>query len=82
MFTINYFFKTKIIGSETLSTLEEAENKYGDSQYYSQADRFEIVDLETEEIMIEEEIVDPDDIIEWMFDDEDSREGVDWMNED
>ena len=78
MFTANYFLRDKKIGSENFSTIEEAENKYEESDYFNKADRYEITDSETDEIIDEGEIVDPDDIIEDMFDGEDSKEGFDW----
>ena len=82
MYSINYFLKDKIIGFEKCSTVEQAENQYEDSYYYSKADRFEIIESETEEVVNYGEIVDPDDIIEDMFDGEDSKEGFDWTLED
>lgn len=82
MFATNYFLKDKKIGSEKFSTIEEAENKYEESEYYNKADRYEIIDSETDEIIDEGEIVDPDDIIEDMFDGEDSKEGFDWTLEE
>jgi hypothetical protein len=78
MFTTNYFLKDKIIGSVNFLTVQEAENKYEENDYYNKADRFEIINSETEEIIDEGEIVDQDDIIEDMFDGEDSKEGFDW----
>ena len=82
MYTNNYFLNDKIVGFEKFLTFEEAENQYEDSEYYHQADGFEIIDSETDEVMFDGEIVNPDDIIEDMFDGEDSKEGFDWTLED
>lgn len=82
MYKINYFLNHKIIGFEKFPSLDEAENQYEESSYYFKADRFEIIDSESEEVLNEGEIVDPDDIIEDMFDGEDSKEGFDWTLED
>lgn len=82
MYTINYFLNDKKIGFEKFSSIDEAENQYEESSYFHKADRFEIIDSETEEVLNEGEIVDPDDIIEDMFDGEESKEGFDWTLED
>ncbi len=82
MYTVNYFLNNKIIGFENFQSLEEAENQYEDSSYYFKADYFEIINSETEEVLNEGEIIDSNDIIEDMFDGEDSKEGFDWTLED
>lgn len=82
MFIIKYFLNDKIIGFEKFTTLEGAENQIEDSKYYHKANRYEIIDSETDEVIIDEEIVNPDDVIEDMFDGEDSKEGFDWTLED
>lgn len=81
MYTVNYFLGNKTIGFEKFSSLTEAENKYEESSYYFKSDRYEIIDSETEEVLSEGEILDPDDIIEDMFDGDDSKEGFDWTLE-
>lgn len=78
MYKINYFLNHNIIGFEKFPSLDEAENQYEESSYYFNADRFEIIDSETEEVLNEGEIVDLDNIIEDMFDGEESKEGFDW----
>ena len=78
MFTTNYFSKNKLIGSEKFSTSNEAENKCEESEHYNKADYFEIINSDTDDIIVDGEIADPDEIIDEMFDGEDSKEGFDW----
>ncbi len=78
MFSVKFIFKNEEIGSEDFETFQEAENKFELSDFYHKSDRFEIIDLDKDEIVDENEIFKIDDIIDDMFDDEDSKEGIDW----
>ncbi|GHT44393.1 hypothetical protein AGMMS49965_19930 [Bacteroidia bacterium] len=77
MYTVEFYKRKKVIGTENYRTLEDAEQKLEHSDYYMEADYYEILD-EDGETVDSNEFVDADDMLEQMFPDEDSQEGFDW----
>ncbi|MDQ3047008.1 MAG: hypothetical protein M3R27_05620 [Bacteroidota bacterium] len=78
MFIVNYYKKNKLIGEVCFETDDEAQESIDNSDNYSKADRYEIINSETDEIISADDIPDNDEIINEMFDGEDSIEGFDW----
>jgi hypothetical protein len=78
MFEVKFYKNEKLIGTEEFPTVDKAENELDNSELYNRGDYYEVVEKATGEIISENEIVDPDDIINDMFDDEESKEGFDW----
>ncbi|SFW91215.1 hypothetical protein [Chitinophaga sancti] len=82
MYLLKYLKNGRVINEEEFSTIEEIEEKHNNGNYFEEADEFEIVDSNTGDTISGDEIVNPDDIIEDMFDGEDSMEGFDWNQDD
>ena len=78
MFQVNFYKNDKLIGTQKYPSLEKAEQELDNSDHYQNGDYYEIVNDENGEIIQDAEIVDPDDILDDMFDGEDSKEGFDW----
>lgn len=78
MFIVKYYLKKRNIGTTSYSTLSSAQSKLDQNDYHARADRYEILNTETNKIVDESEILSFDDIADDMFDGEDSKEGFDW----
>ncbi len=78
MFTVKYYFKNKLKGSIKEQTQEEAESNLSQNDLYHKSDYYEIINDETNEEVNSGEIPSNEDILDYMFGDEENKEGFNW----
>lgn len=80
MFTIKYYFKNKLVGSTNEHTLEEAESNLDQNDLCHKSDYYEIINDETSEEVSSGEIPSNEDLLDYMFGDDENKEGFNWSD--
>ncbi len=77
MFYLQYFDNKKLVGQFEYTTLEDAQHAIEENDAWNNSTKYKIIDIETGDIVDEDEFETAKNIRKMMFPDEESEEGFD-----